>query len=110
MEVIENLEILSASWKNPIVAIGVFDGMHLGHQAILKKISSQARKQDGTAILLSFHPHPQKIISPGDAPPLLQTTSQRVDLLEKLGINVFIRLPFDRKLSLLTPDQFGEKF
>ena len=109
MEVIENLENLSGIWKNPIVAIGVFDGMHLGHQAILKKISSQAKKQGGTAILLSFHPHPQKIISPGDAPPLLQTTSQRVDLLEKLGIDVFIRLPFDRKLSLLTPDQFGEK-
>lgn len=109
MEVIENPEVLSETWKNPIVAIGVFDGMHLGHQAILKKVASQARQQDGTAILLSFHPHPQKIISPGDAPPLLQTTTQRVELLEKLGIEVFIRLPFDRKLSLMTPDQFGEQ-
>ena len=109
MEVIENLELLSGKWKNPIVAIGVFDGMHLGHQAILKKVASRARELDGTAILLSFHPHPQKIISPGDAPPLLQTTTQRVELLEKLGIGVFIRLPFDRKLSLLTPEQFGEQ-
>ncbi len=109
MEVIENLEILAGTWKNSIVALGVFDGMHLGHQAILKKISSRAREQDGTAILLSFHPHPQKIISPGDAPLLLQTTLQRVELLEKFGVDVFIRLPFDRKLSLLTPDQFGEQ-
>ncbi len=109
MEVIENLEVLAGTWKNPIVALGVFDGMHLGHQAILNKISSRAREQDGTAILLSFHPHPQKIISPGDAPLLLQTTLQRVELLEKLGIDVYIRLPFDRKLSLLTPDQFGEQ-
>lgn len=109
MEVIENLEVLVGTWKNPIVALGVFDGMHLGHQAILKKISSRAWEQDGTAILLSFHPHPQKIISPGDAPLLLQTTLQRVELLEKLGIDIFIRLPFDRKLSLLTPDQFGEQ-
>lgn len=109
MEVIENLEVLSGTWKNPIVAIGVFDGMHLGHQAILKKVAGRARELDGTAILLSFHPHPQKIISPGDAPLLLQTTTQRVELLQKLGIDVFIRLPFDRKLSLLTPDQFGEQ-
>lgn len=109
MEVIENLEVLAGTWKNPIVALGVFDGMHLGHQAILKKISSRAREQDGTAILLSFHPHPQKIISPGDAPLLLQTTLQRVELLEKFGIDVFIRLPFDRELSLLTSDQFGEQ-
>lgn len=109
MEFFEHLEFLPGTWKNPIVAIGVFDGMHLGHQDILKKVCRRAKEIDGTAILLSFHPHPQKIISPGDAPPLLQTTSQRIELLEKMGINVFIRLPFDRKLSLLTPAQFGEK-
>jgi len=109
MEVIENLEALSGTWKNPIVAIGVFDGMHLGHQSILRKIAARAREQAGTAILLSFHPHPQKIISPGDAPPLLQTNAQRVEFLEELGIDVFIRLPFDRRLSLLTPEQFGEQ-
>ena len=108
MEVIKNLEVLSGKWKNPIVAIGVFDGMHLGHQAILKKIAKRARENDGTAILLSFHPHPQKIISPGDAPPLLQTTPQRVEMLESMGIDVFIRIPFDRKLSLLTAGEFGE--
>ena len=109
MEVIKNLEVLSGKWKNPIVALGVFDGMHLGHQAILKKIALRARETNGTAILLSFHPHPQKIISPGDAPPLLQTTGQRVEMLEGFGIDVFIRIPFDRNLSLLTADEFGER-
>ena len=109
MEVIKTLEVQSGKWKNSIVAIGVFDGMHRGHQAILEKIALRARELEGTAILLSFHPHPQKIISPGDAPPLLQTTAQRVDLLEKFGVDVFIRIPFDRELSLLTADQFGEQ-
>jgi len=108
MEFIETLEDLPERWRNPIVAIGVFDGMHLGHQAILREISRKAREIDGTAILLSFHPHPQKTISPGDAPPLLQTASQKMELLADIGIDVFIRLPFDREMSLLTPDQFGE--
>lgn len=109
MEFFTELDSLPGTWENPVLAIGVFDGMHLGHQDILKKISTRARELKGTAILLSFHPHPQKIISPGDAPPLLQTTEQRIEMLENLGIDCFVRLPFDRWMSLLSPEQFGEQ-
>jgi riboflavin kinase/FMN adenylyltransferase len=91
------------------MAIGVFDGVHCGHQKILRQIVERARRQEGSALLLSFDPHPQKVISSGDAPPLLQTPRQRYELLADLGVDVLLRLPFTRHLSLMKPDEFARE-
>jgi riboflavin kinase / FMN adenylyltransferase len=90
----------------PVVAIGVFDGVHLGHQRILGEVAARAREMAGTAILLSFFPHPQKVISSGQAPPLLQTFDQQAEILAGAGIEIFLRFPFTRRLSLLSPADF----
>jgi len=88
------------------MAIGVFDGVHLGHREVLREVVERARARSGTAVVLSFSPHPQKVISSAQAPPLLQTFDQQAEMLEWLGVDLFIRLPFTRRLSLLTPRDF----
>ena len=108
MRVVENLDLLSSELACPVLTIGVFDGVHLGHQEILKRVVSRAGEVGGTAVVLTFRPHPQKVISSGDAPPLLQTDEQKIELLERGGIEVVVRIPFTRKLSLSSPRQFVE--
>ena len=102
-------ESLPEGLRDPVMTIGVFDGLHLGHQKILRGLVQRARERDGTSVLLTFTPHPQKVILPGDAPPLLQTFSQKAEMLRGLGVDVTVRLPFTRELSLYSPDQFARK-
>lgn len=109
MRVIEDLSQFPKPLSYPVMAIGVFDGVHRGHQAILKSLLERTREKKGTSVLLTFSPHPQKIISSGDAPPLLQTQEQKEELLRKLKIDILVRLPFTRSLSLYTPEQFALK-
>lgn len=106
MQVVENIAHIPAGVPSPVVAIGVFDGVHLGHQEILRRIVARAADRQGTAVVLSFYPHPQKIIAPERAPALLQTFSQRAEMMEQLGVDFFVKLPFNRTLSLLTPREF----
>lgn len=106
MQIVEDLP---QGLRYPIMTIGVFDGLHFGHQEILRRLVARATEKNGTSVLLTFTPHPQKIISPVDAPPLLQTFSQKAEMLSGLGIDVMVRLPFTRKLSLYSPEQFAKK-
>ncbi len=102
-------EMAEVRLPHPVLAIGVFDGLHLGHQAILRVVVERARQLDGTAMLLTFHPHPQKVISSGDAPLLLQTREQKEELLDQIGIQIMLQLPFTRRLSLYSPQEFAER-
>ena len=107
MKIVENLRQVLANLAYPVMAVGVFDGVHLGHQAILKEVVRLAREKTGTAIVLTFSPHPQKVISPDQAPLLLQTSWQKQTTLQSFGIDLLIRLPFTRRLSLYSPEQFA---
>ena len=106
MRVTNDLSVLDEPLPYPVVALGVFDGVHLGHQSILQILRERAADFDGTPVMLSFSPHPQKIIAPQTAPALLQTRTQKQELLRKLGIEVLVELPFTRRLSLLSPHEF----
>ena len=106
MQIVEDLP---QGLSYPIMTIGVFDGLHFGHQEILRRLVQRAKEKNGTSVLLTFTPHPQKIISPVAAPPLLQTFSQKAELLTQLDIDVMVRLPFTRDLSLHSPEQFAQK-
>lgn len=109
MQIVRSIRDLPTPLPYPVMAIGVFDGVHCGHQKILHQIVKRARQHNGRALLLSFDPHPQKIISSGDAPPLLQTPRQRYDLLSDLGVHVLLKLPFTRRLSLMKPEEFARE-
>lgn len=106
MQIVDDLKNLPPRLPYPVAAIGVFDGLHLGHQAIVKRVVRRAREMNGTGILLTFTPHPQKIISPADAPSLLQLPAQKHRLLGELGLDVLVRFPFSRQLSRFSPERF----
>ncbi|MCZ6769194.1 MAG: bifunctional riboflavin kinase/FAD synthetase [Acidobacteria bacterium] len=109
MQIIDDLTQFPRSLNYPIMTIGVFDGVHRGHQVILDQLVKRAGEKKGTSILLTFSPHPQKIISPHDAPPLLQTELQKQQMLEEFELDLIVCLPFTRKLSLHTPADFARQ-
>lgn len=86
--------LLNASLQNCWLTIGVFDGVHLGHQSILKQLTAGAHTNGAPAVLLSFHPHPAVVLAKRDVK-LLTTPDERADLVSALGIDALITHPFD---------------
>ncbi|MFN8432234.1 MAG: bifunctional riboflavin kinase/FAD synthetase [Spirosomataceae bacterium] len=92
---------------NSIVTTGTFDGVHLGHQLIIKKLKEKARELNGETVLLTFWPHPRLIISPHDNNlKLLTTIDEKLEILGSLGIDHMVVLPFTREFSELSSDKY----
>lgn len=109
-EWVERFHQSSAKRKTTVVTIGNFDGVHLGHQAILRAAWESAGQLDGMSVALTFFPHPAKLLRPGDAPQLLMTLDQRLDAIEQLEIDATLVLRFDQQLARLSPRDFVEKY
>lgn len=105
MPVIRDLSHFAA--RSPVIALGNFDGVHLGHQAILTAAQDRAKTLGGSAYALTFDPLPAKVLVPSRAPRLLMTPEDRFDLLERTGIDGVIVLEFTLELSRLTPRDFA---
>ncbi len=86
--------------------IGNFDGVHVGHQALMKRISSLSREHGWKAAVLTFNPHPAKIVAPDRAPKIIMTLDQRAKVMGDLGIEEVLILPFTPEVSRWTPEQF----
>src|SRR5690606_18741163 len=91
-----------------VLTTGTFDGVHLGHQAILRYLVERARAAGGKATVVTFDPHPRAVLG-GSPVPLLTTLPERADLLEALGLDRFVVLPFTRDLSLMEPEAYVDK-
>jgi riboflavin kinase/FMN adenylyltransferase len=92
--------------RRAIVTIGNFDGIHLGHQAILKTVVDRAKDLDGQAVVYTFDPHPRKVLRPEKAPALLNTLEQKLELLEQAGVDVAVVEPFTAEFSRTGADEF----
>src|SRR3954463_6751908 len=99
---LENAKIV----KPTVLTLGVFDGLHLGHQAIMAKVVERARATGSIATAITFDPHPRAVLHPESAPPLLQTLDQRLANLEVLGIEQAIVVPFTTEFSQLPAESF----
>ena len=99
----------AASGRGSAVAIGNFDGVHLGHQAILRAVTAQAKQLNAVSTVLTFEPLPSKILRPDSAPARLSTNAQRIDRLAMAGVESAVVLPFTHELSRLTPEEFVEQ-
>jgi riboflavin kinase/FMN adenylyltransferase len=100
------LDSTPADWGRSVVTIGVFDGVHRGHQAIVGHAVHRAGELGLPSVVLSFDPHPAEVVRPGSHPPVLTTARRKADLLEQLGVDVFWVLPFTLEFSRLAADEF----
>ena len=93
--------------KNAVLSIGAFDGVHHGHRKIIDFINEKARSIDGVSVVLTFHPHPRKIVYPKDQSlQLLNTMEEKIDLLEKCGLDHLIIAPFTVEFSQIDPMEY----
>jgi len=91
---------------HPVVTIGNFDGVHLGHQKIIDLAIQQAKSRGGLSIALTFKPHPQAALNPQREIQLLTTYAEKIEIFEGLGIDITIEEPFSRKFSTTGPEEF----
>ena len=96
--------------KGAVATIGNFDGVHLGHQKILSAVVDRARASGRPAAAITFEPHPLKVLHPELAPKMIQTLPQREEVLERLGIDALLVVPFTRDFSLTEPEEFVRGF
>ena len=109
MNIRRSLEKFPPALPYPVFTIGNFDGVHAGHQRILELVCRRASEAGGTALVLTFDPHPTRIVAPERAPRLLTPLPIRLELLEKAGAAGVLVLPFTAELSRLTPEQFARQ-
>ncbi len=96
-----------ASLPGPLfLAIGVFDGIHLGHQAVISTSTRHAQAAGGTAVVVTFDPHPAKVLRPDEAPHLLTATQHKIALIRDLGVAHLLILRFDREFAATRPEDF----
>lgn len=95
---------------NAVVTSGTFDGVHLGHRKILNRLIEVARQTKGESVVITFYPHPRSVISPDNKiVNLLSTLDEKIELLEKSGIQHLVIIPFTREFSELTSEEFIQK-
>src|SRR5205809_571009 len=90
----------------PVLTIGNFDGHHRGHQALLRSVVQRAAEKQGAAIVLTFDPHPVKVLAPQVELRFLTTKEEKLARFEQAGIDEVLYLTFDRALASMTPEQF----
>tara|TARA_B110000037_G_scaffold222797_1_gene299650 strand:- start:5689 stop:6618 length:930 start_codon:yes stop_codon:yes gene_type:complete len=110
MKVFRSLDDLP-QFKNAVITVGTFDGVHKGHQKILAKLNSKAKELDGESILITFHPHPRFVINPEDKSlKLINTLDEKINILEKYNIDNLVIVPFTKDFSNLSAEKYITDF
>jgi riboflavin kinase / FMN adenylyltransferase len=110
MRVIRHLAHVSPPLRRVVLTLGNFDGVHLGHRAIVQRAVSEARAAGGQVVVLTFHPHPVTVLAPERSPPLLQSLRDRLALLRDLGADVTVVQRFTPRFAALEPEAFVREF
>ena len=110
MRILTDLEFFRPNPDLPLIlALGNFDGMHLGHQALLTRVIDKARKRKGISAVFTFLEHPQRILHPESRPSLLSSPVHKLFLLDQLGVALCFLVPFTREFSRMAPSIFVEE-
>lgn len=108
MKIHRDLENFKA--KNPVVTIGTFDGVHLGHRKIISRLQELARAVDGESVIFTFDPHPRKVVAPSETNlRLLTSLDEKISLFERAGIDHLVVYPFTLEFAQLSYEQFVEQ-
>ncbi len=109
MEILRSIAEL-AHLPGPIfLAIGVFDGVHRGHQAVISTSAEHAQMANGTPVVVTFDPHPMKVLRPGKAPHLLTATQHKIKLIRDLGVRHLLVIKFDKAFAGTAPEDFVQQ-
>jgi len=106
MQIIDDLTFIKEDFASPVVTIGNYDGLHLGHQAIIKRVIELARQGKGEAVVLTFEPHPVKFLHPELQIPLITPYRKKMMLLTQFGVDVTINLPFTEDIARMSAREF----
>ena len=106
MQIYYNLEDIPVLDRDSIATFGVFDGLHLGHQAVIHQVVRVATARDLSSAVLAFYPHPMAFLAPERCPPILTPRQKRLELLEELGVDIAIFVRFDAYLAQMSPSTF----
>ncbi len=106
METFRSISELSKLRGPLFLAIGVFDGVHLGHQAVISTSAQHARAANGTPVVVTFDPHPEKVLRPKTAPHLLTATPHKIALIRDLGMAHLLIITFDKQFAATEPEEF----
>jgi riboflavin kinase/FMN adenylyltransferase len=106
VQVIHRATEFAVSQRKICLAIGVFDGVHLGHQQIIRQTVGDAQQHEAAAVVVTFDKHPNLVVAPDKVPPLIYSRPQKLRAIESLGAEMLLEIPFDQSFSQLTGDQF----
>ncbi|MFC1533056.1 bifunctional riboflavin kinase/FAD synthetase [Thermodesulfobacteriota bacterium] len=106
MNIIKDLKEIKKPLKNPVLTIGNFDGVHRGHLALFEKVKKIALGIKGQSAVMTFEPHPIKVMKPGNGPPLITPTNQKLKLLSDVGIDVIFCIPFTKQFATISAQDF----
>lgn len=98
------------TFKNAVITIGTFDGVHTGHKKILEQLKEEATKIDGDTVVVTFHPHPRNIVGDTSGVKLLTILDEKIELLEKENINHLVVIPFNDDFANLLADEYITNF
>lgn len=97
-------------FNKTVLTIGTFDGVHVGHKKILSQLVEEARAIKGESVIITFHPHPRKVVQSNSAIQLINTIDERIELLHQAGIQHVVVVPFTEEFSQLSAEDYIEKF
>jgi riboflavin kinase/FMN adenylyltransferase len=106
MKIIDRLENITQPFKNAVITIGNFDGVHIGHQALFHEVVEKADAIGGTSIAITFEPHPMRVLQKSSTLPLITVYEQKNELIARAGIEVLICIPFTRDFASLSAEAF----
>ena len=109
MEVIRYSKNIILPNKKRYIALGVFDGLHLGHHKLIKQTVDKAKKNNGISIVVTFDPHPDKIINPESDVFLLTSLEERISLIKESDVDIFLVIKFNETMSKMLPEDFVSK-
>ena len=108
MELIENIEKITSPYPNAVITIGNFDGVHIGHQALFYEVIEKANEINGTSVAMTFEPHPIRVLKQNGQPPLITLYEQKIELMERSGLDVLICAPFTPDFAAVPAEDFVE--
>jgi len=109
VQVFESLEEIPKDFGPTVVSVGNYDGIHRAHQSLIDSICKRAKELNARSVLVTFDPHPTRILRPHGGPPLITPMQRKMEILRESSVDAVVVLPFTRDLSMMPPFEFAEE-